>query len=90
MATVHVRKARAGADSWGHTWPTDGAVIELDYDQALILLAIPDGGFSVADDTDATNPDESPDALSEVTPDPDTALTEPAPRRGPGRPRKTT
>ncbi|MFI2078468.1 hypothetical protein [Streptomyces triculaminicus] len=42
-----IRKERAGSDSHGHTWPKDGAVVEVeDAGQAAALLAIPDGGFS--------------------------------------------
>lgn len=99
MSTVHLRKARAGSDSWGHSWPEDGAVTEVDYDQALVLLAIPDGGFSVVD-TPQPEPSSEPDTdgaaseepeVSEVAPEPEPDASpdsKPAPRRG-GRPRKT-
>lgn len=98
MSTVHLKKARAGSDSRGNVWPEDGAVIEVDYDHALTLLAIPDGGFSVVDNPEPETPkadpepeqDDSADELSEVAPEPDPDATpdKPAPRRG-GRPRKT-
>lgn len=42
-----IRKARAGSDSFGHVWPEDGAVIEIDDpDQIAALMAIDDAGFS--------------------------------------------
>lgn len=44
---VNVRKSHAGTDSAGHTWPTDGAVIEVPVEHALMLVRIPDGGFAV-------------------------------------------
>lgn len=45
---VHIRKARAGNDSYGNEWPEDGAVVEVPVEQAAVLMAIPDGGFSEA------------------------------------------
>jgi hypothetical protein len=90
MSTVPLRKAKAGADSFGHTWPEDGSVVGVDYDQALILMAIPDGGFSVAEaqpeagPVEVVEPDLLPD-LSEVAPEPE-ADASPAPaKRGPRR-----
>lgn len=77
MSTVPLRKASAGGDSFGHQWPEDGAVVQVEYDQAMTLLAIPDGGFTVADQpedpepetsTDVSEPGESAD-MSEVAPD---------------------
>ncbi|MFF4644985.1 hypothetical protein [Streptomyces sp. NPDC001389] len=42
-----IRKNAAGSDSYGHTWPEDGAVVEIeDGDQIAALMAIPDGGFT--------------------------------------------
>ncbi|MFK0222232.1 hypothetical protein ACIQWN_29080 [Streptomyces vinaceus] len=42
-----IRKDSAGADSFGHVWPEDGAIVEIDdADQIAALMAIPDGGFS--------------------------------------------
>lgn len=61
-----IRKQRAGSDSYGHTWPEDGAVVEIeDGEQIASLVAIPDGGFSeVAPDADeepeAPDPDDPP------------------------------
>lgn len=103
MSTVHLRKAHAGSDSQGHVWPEDGAVVEVDYDHALVLLAIPDGGFSVVDSPESESESESEpessdnkapaeaEEVSEVAPEPEPDATpdeKPAPRRG-GRPRKT-
>lgn len=83
MPTVPLRKAKAGADSFGHTWPEDGAVVEVDYEQALTLMAIPDGGFTVAEaEPEAAavaEPGTLPD-LSEVAPEPDLDAS-PAPKR---------
>jgi hypothetical protein len=45
---VHIRKARAGNDSYGNEWPEDAAVIDIPVEQAAVLMAIPDGGFSEA------------------------------------------
>lgn len=90
MSTVHLRKERAGSDSWGHDWPEDGAVVEVDYDQAMVLLAIPDAGFTVVDKP-APKQAKKPE-LSEVAPEPEPDASpdsKPAPRRG-GRPRKNT
>lgn len=97
MSIVHLKKARAGSDSWGHSWPEDGSVVEVDYEQAMALLAIPDGGFSVVDSPDpepeSSDDDkpEGPEEVSEVAPEPEPDATpdeKPTPRRG-GRPRKT-
>jgi hypothetical protein len=41
-----LRKAKAGSDSFGNTWETDGAVIEVPDEQAALLLRIKDGAFS--------------------------------------------
>lgn len=71
MSTVPVRKASAGSDSWGHVWPKDGAVVDVDYEQALTLVGIPDGGFSIAEDKrqpDVTEPAPAQEELSEVDP----------------------
>lgn len=92
MSTVPLRKRLAGSDSYGHVWPEDGAVIEVDYDHAMDLLAIPDGGFSVADqpedtvsepESEVSEPDGADD-LSEVAPDPD-----PEPDASPAPAKKT-
>jgi len=51
---VHVRKTQAGTDSAGHVWPTDGAVIEVPAEHALVLTRIPDGGFDIVEAEAAT------------------------------------
>ncbi|MFD9564348.1 hypothetical protein [Streptomyces sp. NPDC059994] len=43
-----IKKDQAGSDSLGHVWPEDGAVVEMPHEEAEELLAIPDGGFSLA------------------------------------------
>jgi len=78
-----IRKERAGSDSFGNTWPEDGAAVDIDdAEQIAALMSIPDGGFSEvtpdADDegpgepsqepADGENPDENTE-LSEVDPD---------------------
>jgi hypothetical protein len=83
VSTVPLRKASAGADSFGHEWPEDGAVVEVDYDHAMALLAIPDGGFSVADQKDEpeiAEPDPGPE-MSEVEPEPDESATDTPPKK---------
>ena len=71
MSTVHLKKARAGSDSRGNVWPEDGAVIEVDYDHALVLLAIPDGGFSVADKPEPAPESESDGSCEPKAPEAD-------------------
>lgn len=44
-----LKKAIAGSDSFGNIWPEDGAVVEVDAEQAIVLLSIPDAGFSELD-----------------------------------------
>ena len=41
----YIRKAQAGSSA-DHVWAEDGAVVEVTVEQAVELLAIPDGGFS--------------------------------------------
>jgi hypothetical protein len=91
---VFVRKAQAGADSYGNRWPVDGHVLDLPRDQGIDLLAIPDGGFSEAPDyVPPADPDAGDDGdggpdgdktteIAEPAPPTPTAVTEPAPRRG--------
>jgi hypothetical protein len=55
-AVVLLSKKRAGSDSYGNVWPDDGAVIEVADEQAAVLLAIPDGGFSEAPVEEAAQP----------------------------------
>lgn len=60
-----IRKTAAGSDSYGHTWPEDGATVEIDDpEQIASLMAIPDGGFSEvtpSDDSADHDPPEDPD-----------------------------
>lgn len=79
---MFLRKAHAGADSYGNEWPHDGAVVEVDDAQGLDLLRIVDAGFSVAEPLPPTGSE-----VTEPAPPPATPVTEPAPRR-PSRPRK--
>jgi hypothetical protein len=75
----YVRKDTAGSTSLGHTWPEDGAVVEMPHDEAEELLAIPDGGFSLVDGSSEeplADDDENPE-LAEVTPESEDAITEP-------------
>ena len=55
---VNVRKAHAGTDSAGHTWPTDGAVIAVPVEHALVLARIPDGGFAIIENVGPVEADE--------------------------------
>ena len=85
---VPVRKAQAGSDSAGNVWPEDGSVIDVDYEHALLLVKIPDGGFSIAEPEEEKLParepqdktDQAPVRFTEPHPAPDVtrALTEPA------------
>jgi hypothetical protein len=75
---LHVRKALAGSSSHGYTWDADGAVVQVPYDVAVELAAIPDGGFSIVEAPD--EPEAAPEAVAE--PDVPAAVTEPAPADG--------
>jgi hypothetical protein len=81
MSDVPLRKRLAGSDSYGHEWAEDGAVVNVSYDVAMELLAIPDAGFSVADTPeDLAAADEAKDPDPEVTePDPAEPMDEVAP-----------
>lgn len=72
----HIRKTRAGNDSFGNSWPHDGAVVEVPPEQAAALLAIRDGQFSEVSPPDAGDPGAA--EINEA----------PKPRRG--RPPKVT
>lgn len=79
----HVRKARAGSDSHGHIWPEDGAVVEVPGEVATSLLAIPDGGFTLAAEPE---PEPEPEPVEEPAPEPDNPVDEaPKPRQPRGR-----
>ena len=71
-----IRKDRAGNDSLGHSWPEDGAVVDMPHEEAEALLAIPDGGFTLVlpdaeeDEQAAQDPEpESNPEFAEVDPD---------------------
>lgn len=44
-----IRKAHAGNDSFGNSWDSDGAVVDVPHEEAEQLLAIDDGEFSLAE-----------------------------------------
>jgi|SRR5581483_653882 len=72
--TVPLRKASGGCSVLGYMWPEDGAVVDVEYGDAMTLLAIQDGDFTVADDD---LPKVKPAAVTE--PGPEADVTEPAP-----------
>ncbi|MEV4438515.1 hypothetical protein AB0K09_05750 [Streptomyces sp. NPDC049577] len=74
-----IRKAQAGSDSHGHTWPEDGAVVDIDdSEQVAALLAIPDGGFTEV--TPSRRPDRT--EFTEDVPADDETAPRAAGRRG--------
>jgi hypothetical protein len=75
----YVRKNTAGSSSHGYVWPEDGAVVEMPHEHAEELLVITDGGFSLADGPSGPGPDDEDEVLTEVLPEPDEPVTEPAP-----------
>lgn len=84
---ARIRKEHAGSDSFGHVWPEDGAVVDIDdHDQIASLMAIPDAGFSEVTPQQRggkTKPAEPDEELSEIDPDaPDGEPDDkPAPRK---------
>lgn len=69
---ARIRKEHAGSDSFGHVWPEDGAVVDIDdHDQIASLMAIPDGGFSevTPHSRSKAKPAEPDEELSEIDPD---------------------
>lgn len=83
---VNVRKALAGADSYGNTWPEDGSVVSVPYEQALDLIAIKDAGFTVVDPEPTVEPaTEAEPELSEV--DPEAPEGEPTAEDSPEQPK---
>ncbi|GHB55469.1 hypothetical protein GCM10010331_49120 [Streptomyces xanthochromogenes] len=59
---ARIRKAAAGSDSFGHTWTSDGAIVEIeDPDQIAALLAIDDAGFSEVTPEPEAGPVQEPD-----------------------------
>lgn len=85
MALVRVRKELAGSDSFGHVWPEDGSEVEMEYEQALVLVAIPDAGCSVAgpaldpEPAEEEQPAEGTEPGGPETPDEAPNEPEPAP-----------
>lgn len=73
---LHVRKALAGSDSFGHVWPEPGSVVEMPGWQARELLAIKDGGFTLVEDEPKP---AGPAKVTEPAPEPENAVTEPGP-----------
>lgn len=57
---VPLRKAHAGSCNLGYTWPEDGSVVEVTQEHAGLLLAVPDGDFSVAADKPDAEISEAP------------------------------
>lgn len=83
---ARIRKEHAGSDSFGHVWPEDGAVVDIDdHDQIAALMAIADGGFSEVTPQrgDSKPKPTEPEELSEIDPDaPDGEPDDkPAPRK---------
>lgn len=67
-----IRKERAGNDSFGNSWPEDGAVVEVDAQHVPALLAINDGGFSeVTLAVEEAPEDPPPGDLDPENPDPE-------------------
>jgi hypothetical protein len=97
-----IRKERAGNDSFGNSWPEDGAVVEVDPEHAAVLLAIDDGGFSevtpAAEDDAPEEPQEpeAPEAPEEPAkpdepgPEEEKELSEVDPEAPPGEPESKT
>lgn len=59
-----IRKAAAGSDSFGHIWPEDDSVVEInDPEQIAALMAIVDAGFSEVPPTGkkAAEPEAEPE-----------------------------
>lgn len=83
---LSIRKRHAGGDSFGNVWLTDGAVIDVPHDEALVLLGIKDSGCTLHD-PDVPASDDEPD--DDGPDDESTPLDRPGiVKRGPGRPRK--
>jgi hypothetical protein len=78
---VNVRKVHAGTDSAGHIWPTDGAVIEVPVEHALMLVRIPDGGFVIVEN--ASNQAETEAVETAKPPEPAEKEAKPSTARPP-------
>lgn len=85
-------KAQGGGTVAGYTWENDGDAVDVPYELAVELLAIPGADFSVPDDEEV--PDALADApkgrrkpgrkpVTEPAPPPAAAVTEPAPAADP-------
>lgn len=89
---VNVRKALAGADSYGNTWPEDGSVVSVPYEQAVNLLVIKDAGFTLVDEpADEPEPEAAPEPVPATDPefsevDPDAPEGEPDTDSEPAKP----
>lgn len=75
---VLLRKARAGSTNLGYTWPEDGSIVEVTPEHAQLLLAVPDGDFSVV--TRQVVGEPGPELqIEEPAPETSTVIEEPAP-----------
>lgn len=99
MPDVPLRKRLAGSDSYGHQWGEDGAVVQVSYDEAMALLAIPDGGFTVADQPEDQQPAEQAEpsaepgpepVMDEVAPEPESPATDASAKKTAASRRKTS
>jgi hypothetical protein len=77
---MFIRKAHAGNTPW-HSWAEDGQVLWVEEELAEQLLAIPTGGFSIAEP-----PVPEPEPQSEPTQEEEPEAETNEPKRG-GRPR---
>lgn len=90
---MYISKARAGNVA-GHSWPHDGAILEVEDTLAEELIQIPNGGFTIAagpgnKQPEPTEEPETPEAFDEVFEqgEPVEASETPEPKRTAGRPR---
>ncbi len=86
MAMIRIRKEHAGdaagrtdGNAWSYDWPQDGAVVEVPYEVALEVLAIPHGGFTVAEDESAAEPEGDGDPGDGPSTGDSEQIEEPAP-----------
>lgn len=84
-----IRKERAGSDSFGNTWPEDGAVVEVEPEHVAALLAITDGGFTEVSPTADKEP-EPPTAPAPEEPNKQEELSEVDPDAPAGEPESKT
>lgn len=61
---VNVRKTYPGTDNFGHVWESAGDVVDMPYEEAAQLVAIPDGGFTIVPDP-APEPETNPNSEQE-------------------------